>query len=299
MELSWLEDFLALVDCRNFSRAAELRHMTQPAFSRRIRALETWVGVALFDRTSHPVPLTEAGQRFRPVADEMLRRLFQARESAREADRLAATTLRFAATHALSLTFFPSWLRRFEVGTKPGAIRLMSESMQTCERIMMQGEAQFLLCHYHPAAVSGLDPTQFRSIRIGEDVLMPVSAPDDRGHPRYALVAGVAGAAGLPYLAYSTESGMGRIVRAAQRVERMALLDPVVTSHLAGVLRAMAADGRGIAWLPRSLISEDLDRAVLVLAGDETWQIPMEIHLFRPRARQSAAAEQFWSFVAA
>jgi DNA-binding transcriptional LysR family regulator len=34
MEFAWLEDFLALVDSGNFSRAAELRHVTQPAFSR-------------------------------------------------------------------------------------------------------------------------------------------------------------------------------------------------------------------------------------------------------------------------
>ncbi|MET1083646.1 MAG: LysR family transcriptional regulator [Burkholderiales bacterium] len=75
MELAWLEDFLALVDCGNFSRAAERRHVTQPAFSRRVRALEAWVGAALFDRRTHAVALTRAGERFRPVAEEALRRL--------------------------------------------------------------------------------------------------------------------------------------------------------------------------------------------------------------------------------
>ncbi len=74
MEFAWLEDFLALVDSGNFSRAAELRHVTQPAFSRRIRALEDWVGADLFERDSHPVTLTEAGHRFRPVVEELLRR---------------------------------------------------------------------------------------------------------------------------------------------------------------------------------------------------------------------------------
>jgi len=36
-----------LAERRNFSRAAEARHVTQPAFSRRIRALEDWVGTPL------------------------------------------------------------------------------------------------------------------------------------------------------------------------------------------------------------------------------------------------------------
>jgi DNA-binding transcriptional LysR family regulator len=38
MDAAWLEDFLALIDCGAFSRAAEQRSITQPAFSRRIRA---------------------------------------------------------------------------------------------------------------------------------------------------------------------------------------------------------------------------------------------------------------------
>jgi len=44
MHISWLEDFLVLAAVGNFSRAAEDRHMTQPAFGRRVRALEEWLG---------------------------------------------------------------------------------------------------------------------------------------------------------------------------------------------------------------------------------------------------------------
>jgi Bacterial regulatory helix-turn-helix protein, lysR family len=44
MNLSWLDDFLTLAAIGNFSRAADERHMTQPAFSRRIMALEEWRG---------------------------------------------------------------------------------------------------------------------------------------------------------------------------------------------------------------------------------------------------------------
>jgi DNA-binding transcriptional LysR family regulator len=54
MNLSWLHDFLALAETGNFSRAADARHMTQPAFSRRIRALEDWLGVACL--TAAPSP---------------------------------------------------------------------------------------------------------------------------------------------------------------------------------------------------------------------------------------------------
>src|SRR5271156_1881959 len=98
MEASWLEDFLELARAGNFSRAAELRHLTQPAFSRRIRALEDWAGVSLFDRSAQPITLTEAGRRFHPLADTLLHDISHAREEARRAGAAGAATLRFAAT---------------------------------------------------------------------------------------------------------------------------------------------------------------------------------------------------------
>ncbi|MEL0519326.1 LysR family transcriptional regulator, partial [Neisseria gonorrhoeae] len=61
MQLKWLEDFVALEQTRNFSRAAELRNVTHPAFGRRIKALEAWAGTPLIERGSSPVTLTAAG----------------------------------------------------------------------------------------------------------------------------------------------------------------------------------------------------------------------------------------------
>lgn len=301
MELSWLDDFLALVDCGNFSRAADARHLTQPAFSRRIRALEDWAGTPLFDRSAQPVTLTEAGRRFRPFADETVRRLLQGREEARLAAQSEAATLRFAATHALSLTFFPSWLRALEARARLGAITLSSDSMEACERLMLAGQAQFLLCHAHPAAAGRLDAESFRSVVVGGDRLLAVTAPDAAGRPRHLLAARENGeSAPLPHLSYSRESGMGRILEAVRAVQPLpAALDTVFTSHLAAVLRTLARDGRGVAWLPESLIAEDLARGSLVHAGvpagDERWTVPVQIRLVRPRARQSKAAESFWT----
>lgn len=292
MELSWLEDFLALANCANFSRAAELRNMTQPALSRRIRALEDWVGVALFDRTHQPVALTEAGRVFRPSADEALRRLFQSREECREADGQVGATLRFAATHSLSLTFFPTWLRSLEERGPFGAVRLISDSLQACEQVMLQGQAQFLLCHCHPAVPGRLGADLFQSRRVGRDRMLPVSAPLN-GVPRFALEP--AAAAPIPCLSYNAESGLGRIVAAAPAViQARSLLEPVFTSHLAAVLRALALEGRGVAWLPHSVIEQDLRRGALVRAAGEAWDIEMDIRLFRSLARQTQAAEQFW-----
>src|SRR5262245_18262060 len=205
IELVWLEDFMTLSGSGSFSRAAEQRHIAQPAFSRHIRSLEDWVGVPLFDRSTHPVSLTEAGLQFRPAAEDILRRLTLARETAQETHRTAATTLRFAATHVLSLTFFPGWLRGLEARLQLGRIQLVSDSLQACEEVMLHGRAQFLLCHGHSAVGNRLEPAGFRFARIDTDTLLPVTTPDKTGRPRFALSRRPAEP--LPVLDYSAESG--------------------------------------------------------------------------------------------
>ena len=79
MELKWLEDFVSLAETRSFSRSAELRHITQPAFSRRIQALEAWLGTDLIDRSVYPTRLTQAGQVFYEQALAMLSQFHEAR----------------------------------------------------------------------------------------------------------------------------------------------------------------------------------------------------------------------------
>eukprot|EP01133_Synstelium_polycarpum_P030145 gene30145-37224_t len=93
MELKWLEDFLSLSQHYSFSRAANDRHITQSALSRRIKQLEDWVGMPLIDRSTNPIRLTAAGQkRYAPMWE----------------------ILSFATLNTLSLTFFPAWMAELE-----------------------------------------------------------------------------------------------------------------------------------------------------------------------------------------
>jgi DNA-binding transcriptional LysR family regulator len=295
VNLTWLDDFLALASSGNFSRAADERHMTQPAFSRRIRALEQWLGVELFDRSSQPARLTEAGEWFRGAAQDLLARVARIPGEARALAEAGSATLRLAATHALSFTFLPGWLRGLEAHTAMGPVRLVSDVLQRCELQLLQSQVQFALCHAHPLAPGALDAAAYPWIRVGADVLLPLSAPAGATRrPRHDLDA-KRKAGPVPVLGYSMESGIGRILQATQGPALEAMnLRAVFTAHLASVLRTMALDGRGIAWLPASLARDDLDSGRLVPAGGETWQVSLDIRLYRGVARMSAANEAFW-----
>lgn len=302
----WLDDFRTLAATGNFSRAAEERHVTQPAFGRRIRALEEWVGADLFDRSTQPTKLTEVGEWFRGVADELTVRVARVPGEARMVADASAVTLRIASTHALSFTFLPRWLRSLESNMTLGPVQLVSDVLQRCEALMLQSKVQFVLSHAHPLAHGAMDDGAYLCALIGKDTLIPVSAPDphehSQGQPLYRLKAqageSVAMSMPVPVLEYTQESGLGRIIKAVvgKQLESVPIR-VAFTAHLASVLRTMALDGRGMAWLPESLVEEDMASGKLVAAADKNWAIPLEIRLYRERNAAGSAAEALWKTV--
>jgi acetyl esterase/lipase len=73
IELRHLRSFVAVAEELNFGRAAEQLFLSQPALSRQIRALEQFVGVELFRRSTHQVELTLAGEALLDRARGILR----------------------------------------------------------------------------------------------------------------------------------------------------------------------------------------------------------------------------------
>jgi DNA-binding transcriptional LysR family regulator len=294
--MNWLEDFCSLAETGSFSRAAEARAIAQPAFSRHIRALEEWLGADLCDRSTHPTELTAAGRKFLPLLKQVLADLEAARIKAIAAHAQEAASLRFAATHLLSLTFFPKWLAGLEADMEVGAIQMMSDSFQACEDQMAQRRVQFLLCHRHPQVASRLDETAYPGLRLGTDVLVPVSAPVAHGPPCEPMHR-LSGDGPVPFLAYGPASGLGRIV--TSQLRQMAMRDARIQTTFVGphatLLRSMAVQGRGIAWLPGMLVEDDLAQGRLARAGGTEWDIPLQICLFRQPSEMAQVAERLWS----
>ncbi len=298
MDTAWLADLQALAETLNFSRAAERRHVTQPAFGRRIRALEEWCGAQLVDRSTHRLKLTAEGEIMLAAASEITDRLDRARRQVEQA-RAATSAVTFAATHALSFIFFPHWVQSLGQVAATTPMRLLSDSMNECERIMAEGRAQFLLCHYHELSRIRLDEQSYRSLDLSTDRLVPVSAvaPGD-GRPLHSLPGTLRKP--VPHLAFAETSGMGRILASSLERKMVDLhLATVFTSHLAMALKGLAMEGKGVAWIPESLAAEEIRQGRLALAGAAEWAVDVKIVLIRPRARMADLAEAFWSLAQA
>ncbi|MFT4958929.1 MAG: DNA-binding transcriptional LysR family regulator [Paracoccaceae bacterium] len=114
MELKWLKDFLVLNDTGNFRIAAQLRSVSQPAFSRRIQALESWIEAPLIDRSCQPSQLTEAGRLFLPQAQKIVDLAEMGKTHIQRLKFEDQERMRFATLATLAQIFLPGWLKTLQ-----------------------------------------------------------------------------------------------------------------------------------------------------------------------------------------
>ena len=288
MDLKWLEDFLALAQTRSFSRAAEMRAVTQGAFSRRIRALEEWLGCELLSRDSHPVALTPEGALFRETAEEVVGMIHARRAQFRDHARGRGAEISFLALHSLTVAFLPSWLMRLKRETGPLTSRVKPENFDRCIPALTEGGHDFFLTYAHPQVNIPLDPARYPHLVIGEDSLVAVARP---GRLREW------GCDAMPLLQYSRGSFLNAMTRIAQgqpgapRVQ-VAHIDE---SSMAEAMKGMAVAGHGLVWIPRLLVAPELDAGRLEIVAPA---LPMQIRLYRNPARARPIARRAWQAAA-
>lgn len=113
MELHDLRYFVAVAEDLHFGRAAQRLHMTQPALSRQIQALEAELDVQLFGRTKRSVQLTIAGQTFFEEAKQILRHIEQATQITKRVARGEIGQLRLSFTASALRSVLPEIVRVF------------------------------------------------------------------------------------------------------------------------------------------------------------------------------------------
>lgn len=298
MELAWLEDFLEIVATRNFSTAASARNISQPAFSRRIKSLETWVGASLVDRSTYPVRLTSAGNMFLPRCQEMVREMYRLRTDCRNVAGASSQLITFASLHTLAIYFFPTWVHSPDMPNAPMRTSMHTADFLECIEHLTSGRCDFVITYDHPDGPPVLEAGPFESLQIGKDRLILVSGVDSSGQPLFTL--DPAEGDEVPYLAYSWNDGyLGKLISLIRSRSRRPLnLSIVYQSSLAEGLKHMAVAGHGVAWLPQICVRKSIAQGELVQIGGQQLSLEMEIRIFRRTGSGSRDAEALWKFLA-
>jgi DNA-binding transcriptional LysR family regulator len=304
METKWLEDFVSLAETRSFSRSAQLRHVTQPSFSRRIQALEAWAGTDLVDRSSYPTRLTPAGETLYAQSLEMLQALHSTRAMLRGHASVGHDVIEFAAPHTLAFTFFPAWVSSLREKFGPLKSRLIALNVHDAAMRLVEGSCDLLIAYHHPSQPLQLDADRYEMVTLGTESLAPYCKPDERGEALYRLPGRPAQP--LPYLGYAPGAYLGHMTELLLKQAGTAIhLDRVYETDMAEGLKVMALEGHGVAFLPHSAVKKELRAHKLVSAAPpelQGLQVAMEVRAYRerPSGRQPAkgTAQALWTFLA-
>ncbi len=293
MDVTLFRDLGRLRQTGNFSQAAALSNISQPAFSRRIKTLEAWVGTTLVDRSQQPVRLTEAGIQMLEAGLQAMARIEQERSQILEAQSLPDKyVVTFGAQHSIGWRFYPAFLQSLEESYGPLLSRLRADDLPNCIRDLRNGDVDFVMGYDR---TGDLPDPNLDSIIIGYDQLIPVCKPGSDGSPMFSF-----GAPDIqmPYLRFGDATPIGgQLKQLFVEHDISSRVRTVYENAMAGALRIRARAGDGVAWLPRSLVAPDLDSQILVRTGEPDWVVDLTIRLFRDKANSNRVTRSVWSFL--
>lgn len=289
MDTRWIQDFVTLAEVRNFTRAAEIRNLSQAAFSRRIQALEHWVGAGLIDRSAFPLKLTGEGERFRIVAMGLLSQIAEARSDI--AGEPSRDHVRVAVPYALATTRLPAWWQQW---ASDAALSCAVEVGNVHDTVsaFTAGSVDLLICYYHASHPVQLDSSRYERHEIGVEKVRPYASASLIAQGRASLP-GTA-LQPVPLLSYSPSAYFNRVVECAVEAASQRLFGfRAMEAGMSDLLGELAVQGVGVAWLPDSSFSGGR-LAGLVAVGAGAWDVEVSVMAYRSKSNSRRAVGQVW-----
>jgi DNA-binding transcriptional LysR family regulator len=287
MDLPQLETFLAVVEERSFSRAAQRLLRTQPAVSQVIRKLEDELGEPLFERASRDGSLTAAGEVLRSYAERLVGLREEAASAVRELKTLERGQLNLAANEYTTLYLLPL-LDRFRHISPHISLAVQRSLASRIPEELIARRAELGVLSFRP------DPEQFRSVLVYSDA---VAFLVHAGHPlagRKRVHLRELGAQN--FVAHNVASPLRRQVIATFLEHKTPLNIGVELPSLEAVKRFVAM-GNGVAFLPEIAAAREIERGELVKVPIA--EVRLERHLRLVYRRAAALSHSAVAFLQA
>jgi DNA-binding transcriptional LysR family regulator len=254
MEFDQMETFLAVLTYGGFHRAAEALHISQPAVTGRIQALEDSRGAKLFVRARSNLSLSPAGKALRPHAEQLLRTVALARQAVREIQPSAGSALRIAASLSVCTYFLPDVMKDFQKSNPKVMVSLRSGSSLQVLKMVLDGEADL-------GFARSLNHPEVETTTLRDDPLILV------GHPAHPAAqkrrVRLDEVEALPLIFYDMGSSDWTL---SQGLFRRAGLLPTVVLEVETIEAAkrMVERKLGLSFLPQIAVTHELRRRKLV-----------------------------------
>lgn len=294
METKWLEDFVVLSALGSFRQAALERNVSQPAFSRRIQALEAWIEAPLIDRSSQPSQLTASGKRFLPVAQQIVDMAEAGKVDVQMQAMLEKEKIRFSTLGTIAQIFMPVWLKKLQpfIDTDQFVVNTENVGFSSHFAALEHNQVDFFIGYLDPRILLRQDEGIFTSLSLGKEALIPVCSPDKNGQPRWWLPGEQNGP--VSCLHTFPENSPWPIKFHMETKYGGLDFKSVYDSSTATTLKAMAIEGFGMAWLPRTLVAKELESGKLLRAAERKDDILVDIKIFRCLNFSEPRVLKFW-----
>lgn len=289
MELRQLEHFVAIAEERSFTRAAGRVHLVQSALSTSIRALERDLGVRVFERSTHHVALTDAGEALLPEARRALAAAEQARDAVLAVRGAIRGTLRIGIMQSLTLVDVASLLARFhdlhpgvDIRTRPaiGGSAALADEVQ-------RGRLDLAFISLPGGVPSGLSITPL----AGEPFVL-LAAPGRLPGGGVGLT--LRDLEGADFVDFPTGWGTRAVIDrafAASGSERSVGVEVADVATFIELVRA----GLGLGFLPRSMLgSRGANLETCAIPSVPQWEVVLAIPVNAP---PTAAARSFLDLI--
>lgn len=294
MEVRWLQDFLALAETGNFTRAAAMRNASQAAFSRRIQQLEAWLGAALIDRSMLPTKLTAEGEQFREAASRILAEMLDARAACKGPAVGSAGMIRAAVPFALATSRFPFWWSEW-IKDLHLSCSMISGNIHDLGIGLLSGSVEIMFSYHTAQQLVHPDPDRVEAIEIETDLLRPFASPALIERERIQLPGGPRNP--VPMLSYTPGVYFARLVDLiVDSAGGIPHARTIIESDMSDVLRVMAIAGHGVAWLPESMAAASPKDALIPIGGAK-WSMPLSVMAFRSRENANPSVARLWAMM--
>lgn len=259
------------------SRAAARRNITQPAFSRRIRGFEDWLGVDVLDRKTNRVEISEALTSNEDEIRALMGRLHELRTKIAHFEK-SRMTVELAAQHAPICATFPDMALRAKKELPGLQFRLRAGNLNDCVSMFLRGDTSMLLC-YEAESVGTLQfgPDIRRGV-WGNDYLVPVVG----GALRYIVTDYGEVPANTPAIVYPEGSYFGEVLRKNDRPFGIPGSSPNTfsVSAFSSGTRELVLKGLGIGWLPFSMAHREIESGDLISLANRYGQEPLQVAIY-------------------
>jgi LysR family transcriptional regulator, hypochlorite-specific transcription factor HypT len=277
MELRWLEDIMVLLEEGNMSKAAERRGVTQPAFSRRVRLFEEWLGATLLERKANSIELKPSLIANQGEIKALMQRIQELKNSIAsfEPERLDVTVWM---QHTLVFSIFPQMAESARSAFPSISFRVRTGNRGECASNFLRDEADLLLSYESgDADFLPFDSTVERYL-WGTDALVLVAGRN------FSETGAIASALpdDTPAIVYPAYSYFGKVLGKLQKpfATHASTSNPITETAFSVGIKEMVANGLGVAWLPMSLIRNEVNTGQFLILEDTSRRIEFEIALY-------------------